>query len=202
MSLRADEVWYAHRGQDGWLLRGASVEVAPGEVVGLRGPSGVGKSTLARVLAGILRPARGSVSVDGTAYARPLRAVQYLAQDAQSAMDPRWKIGRVLAEAGEPADGEAVLVDEDWADRFPHELSGGQLQRVNLARALRARPGYLLADEITASLDAVNQARVWHDLLDVARSAGLGVLAVSHDAPLLARVADRVVDHGPGGPGA
>lgn len=200
MTLRADDVWFSHPGQDGWVLRGASVEVAPGEVVGLRGPSGIGKSTLGRVLAGLLRPSRGAVTLAGAPYRRASRAVQYLAQDAQTAMNPRWKVERVLAEAGQPGDAEQALVDAGWSDRFPHELSGGQLQRVNLARAMRARPDFLVADEITASLDAVNQARVWHDLLAVARSAGLGVLAVSHDAPLLAKVADRVVEFGPGGP--
>ncbi|WP_166140327.1 ABC transporter ATP-binding protein [Nocardioides ochotonae] len=203
MTLRADEVWFRHRAGDPWVLGGASLHVHPGEVVGLRGPSGIGKSTLGRVLAGLLRPAEGEVSTPSGRIVRPRREVQYLAQDAQAAMNPRWRVVDVLAEAGpDPAgDGtDAGLVDPAWHDRFPHELSGGQLQRVNLARALRARPAYLVADEISASLDAVNQAVVWHDLVAAARAAGLGVVAISHDAPLLDRVADRVVGFAPGGP--
>jgi peptide/nickel transport system ATP-binding protein len=80
------------------------------------------------------------------------------------------------------------------ADAYPHEISGGELQRVNLARALLARPRYLVADEITASLDAVTQVRVWDLLLERCRSAGIGVLAISHDRALLETVARRVID--------
>ncbi|MQW77695.1 ATP-binding cassette domain-containing protein [Nocardioides sp. dk4132] len=218
MTLQADEVWFRHGGDDPWVLRAASLQVRAGEVVGLRGPSGIGKSTLGRVLAGLLRPARGEVRTPRGRIVRPCREVQYLAQDAQAAMNPRWRVRDVLAEAGPHEAGpheagpheagpdeagggtDGGLVDPGWHDRFPHELSGGQLQRVNLARALRAGPTYLVADEISASLDAVNQAVVWHDLMAAARAAGLGVVAISHDASLLERVADRVVEFVPGGP--
>ena len=203
MTLHADGVWFRHAGDAPWVLRAATLEVRAGEIVGLRGPSGIGKSTLGRVLAGLLRPVRGEVRTARGRIVRPCREVQYLAQDAQAAMNPRWRVRDVLAEAGTdeaPGGTDGGLVDPGWHDRFPHELSGGQLQRVNLARALRAGPSYLVADEISASLDAVNQAVVWHDLMAVARAAGLGVVAISHDASLLERVADRVVEFGPGGP--
>jgi peptide/nickel transport system ATP-binding protein len=199
--MRATDVWFRYGRDSAWVLSDVSLDVRAGEVVGLRGPSGAGKSTMGRVLAGLLQPQRGEVAVDVDAAGRG-NPVQYLAQDAQSAMNPRWRVRDLLDEAGPGAaedgtggaTGDRGLVEAHWRDRFPHELSGGQLQRVNLARALRARPAYLVADEISASLDAVNQATVWHDLLRVAGEGGLGVLAISHDAPLLERVADRVVD--------
>jgi peptide/nickel transport system ATP-binding protein len=79
-------------------------------------------------------------------------------------------------------------------DRFPHEVSGGEAQRVNLARALASGPRFLVADEISASLDPISQAQVWRLLLAAVRTRDIGVLAISHDRPLLDVVADRVVD--------
>ncbi len=200
MSLVGQDLWFRHDRSAPWVLSGAGLDVGAGEVVGLRGPSGAGKSTLARALTGLLTPASGVVRVDGTELRGPDRRAQYLVQDAAAGMNPRWTVARLLAEAGEPTDAEESLVDPVWRDRYPHEISGGQLQRVSLARALRAGPAYLVADEITASLDALTQAEVWRDLLGLARDAGIGVLAVSHDAPLLDAVADRVVEFAPTAP--
>lgn len=201
--LRADGVWFRYGPRRPWVLGDVELEVAAGEVVGLCGPSGGGKSTLGRLLAGHLRPDRGRVTVDG-AVPRPGRAphpVQLVLQQPERAMDPRWTVRQVLAASG--ADESAIaglderLVLPAWLDRYPHEISGGELQRVNLARALLARPRYLVADEISASLDAVTQARIWTLLLEHCRQAGIGVLAISHDRPLLETVAGRVVDRTP-----
>lgn len=190
------DVWFAHPRAD-WLLRGASLAVGPGEVVGLVGPSGCGKTTLGRLACGIGRPARGRVLVDGRDLATHRggpRPVQLVAQDPFTAMNPRWRVGQVLAEAGPPGKAEPGLVEESWLDRFPHEISGGELQRVSLARALLASPRYLVADEISASLDPLTQAALWRDLLAVTAERGVGMLVVSHDAPLLGEVCDRVLD--------
>lgn len=196
--LRATDLWFRHSRRDPWVVEAMSLEIAPGEVVGLGGPSGAGKSTLGRLLAGHLVAQRGAVELDGA----PIRPgagtaypVQLVMQHPERALDPYWKIAEVLAEARapEPFPGEDEIVDPRWLDRFPHELSGGELQRVNLARALRAGPRYLVADEISASLDALTQARIWHLLGDLAREREIGVLAISHDRPLLERVASRIL---------
>ncbi|WP_110183276.1 ABC transporter ATP-binding protein [Nocardioides solisilvae] len=205
--LSGEGLWvrYGHRGP--WVLRDVDVDVRPGEVVGLWGASGRGKSTLATTLAGLRTPDRGTVQVDGrpfpTAPREGPRPVQLVLQHAERAMNPRWRIRDVLAEARRAGDGEVDpadpadpahgLVDVVWLDRRPHELSGGELQRVNLARALLARPAYVLADEISSSLDALTQALLWQRLLGEVRERGLGVLAVTHDPALLDRVADRTV---------
>ncbi|WP_409331365.1 ABC transporter ATP-binding protein [Trujillonella humicola] len=201
--LSAEDVWVRYGPRSAWVLAGVDLAVRPGEVVGLCGPSGCGKSTLGRVLAGFLDADRGRVTVDDGAR-RPRRAphpVQLVLQDPQRAVDPRWTVRAVLASAGAgPAEIAALdprLVAPAWLDRHPHEISGGELQRVNLARALLAHPRYLVADEITASLDAVTQARIWRLLLAHCRAAGIGVLAIAHDRPLLEVVADRVVDWRP-----
>ncbi|WP_182086538.1 ATP-binding cassette domain-containing protein [Aureimonas sp. ME7] len=177
------------------VLRGASIRVAPGEIVGLLGLSGVGKTTLGRILAGRLRPQAGVVRLDGA----PLppagfRPVQYCAQHPVEDMNPRWRIGEVLAEPGlrEPAVERALRVDPGWERRYPHELSGGELQRVSIARALRPRTRYLVADEISAALDPITQHEIWQVLMARARETGLGILAISHDRALLAGIATRV----------
>ncbi|MGW5049547.1 ABC transporter ATP-binding protein [Actinokineospora sp. NPDC004072] len=182
--LRARDLRFRYGRRLPWIVDGAGVDIAPGEVVGLHGPSGAGKSTFGRLLAGLLRPESGRVEAD--------RPVQLALQHADRAMDPRWTIREVLAEAS-PAAADPELVAPAWLDRYPHELSGGELQRVNLARALLARPGYLVADEISTSLDALTQARVWRLLLARARAEGIGLLVISHDLPLLGAVADRTL---------
>jgi peptide/nickel transport system ATP-binding protein len=199
--LRAEGVWFRYGRDRPWVLADEDLVVGAGEVVGLCGPSGGGKSTLGRVLAGHLRPDRGRVTVDGTP-PRSRRAphpVQLVLQQPERALDPRWTVRRALAASGaEPATVDERLVQPGWLDRRPHEISGGELQRVNLARALLARPRFLVADEISASLDAVTQARVWALLLEHCREAGIGVLAISHDRSLLEVVSDRVLDRTPG----
>ncbi|MGY2130051.1 ABC transporter ATP-binding protein [Blastococcus sp. SYSU DS0617] len=195
--LRGEGIWFRYARDRPWVLDGVDLRIAPGEVVGLCGPSGGGKSTLGRVLAGHLRPDRGLVTVDGAA-PRGRRAphpVQLVLQQPERAVDPRWTVRQALAATGaQPADVDERLVHPRWLDRYPHEISGGELQRVNVARALLTRPRYLVADEISASLDAVTQARIWTLLLEHCRESGIGVLAVSHDRPLLETVAHRVLD--------
>lgn len=180
-----------------WIVDGARLSVTPGEVVGLHGPSGAGKSTLGRLAAGLLLPHTGRIEVDGRPPRPPAgtpHPVQLVLQHPQLAMDPRWTVREILAEADPTTHADPELVAEHWLDRYPHEVSGGELQRVNLARALLARPRYLVADEISASLDALTQARIWHLLLDHARSERIGVLVISHDRPLLDAVATRVIE--------
>ncbi|ODT14076.1 MAG: hypothetical protein ABS35_35945 [Kaistia sp. SCN 65-12] len=176
------------------VLDGASIAIAPGEIVGLSGPSGIGKSTLGRILAQHVRPDSGRVLLDG----KPVggggfHPVQFLAQSPILAVNPRWRIGRILAEASPPDDETraALGIRPDWDRRYPHELSGGELQRVAIARALAPGLRYLVADEISAMLDAVTQVRIWSFLRRLATERNIGILAISHDAALLTRICDR-----------
>jgi ABC-type dipeptide/oligopeptide/nickel transport system ATPase subunit len=181
------------------VFRAVSLRLAPGGILGLSGRSGMGKTTLGRVLAGLHPPLSGELLLDGSPHGSPhgflrpqsrLQPVQYLHQHPLGAMNPRWRIARVLAEAG-PVDPQlcaALGVGMDWFARFPHELSGGQLQRVSILRALGARPRYLIADEITASLDALGQARIWWQLRRIAAEQRVGILAISHDQALLGQI--------------
>ncbi len=197
-TLHAEGISFRHRRRAPWVLREVSLQVRNDEVVGLRGPSGIGKSTVARVLAGLSLPQRGTVRIGGGRdTTRRSHPVQLVMQHAVLAMNPRWRIRDVLAEPLSDLDRASVidgLVEPEWLDRYPHEVSGGQLQRVNLARALLADPEFLVADEITASLDAITQARIWTDLLVRTRAGAIGVLVISHDDALLGRLCDRVLD--------
>ncbi|OXM85154.1 ABC transporter ATP-binding protein [Paenibacillus rigui] len=183
-------------GREAWLFRGMGFSLRSGEIVGLQGPSGCGKSTLARLLGGYDKPQEGRVLLDG----KPLpgkgcHPVQLVLQHPEKAINPRWKLRRTIAEGGEPAEGllEALGIERHWLDRWPGELSGGELQRCCMARALGPETRFLIADEMTAMLDGITQAQIWHAVLDIARRRELGMLVVSHDGPLLERLCSRVI---------
>ncbi|GAB3756076.1 ABC transporter ATP-binding protein [Microlunatus parietis] len=192
MALVVRDLAFAHPGREP-LFRAATLRVEAGTVVGLTGPSGVGKSTFAALLAGDLRPASGEIQVDG----RPLprrgfRPVQLIHQHPELAVNPRWRMRSVLDEAGRPSREtlDRIGIRPDWLERFPEELSGGELQRFCIARALQPGTRYLVVDELTAMFDALTQAGIWHTLLDLVRDRGLGLLAISHEPALLDRVCD------------
>ncbi len=194
--LRAEQVSFHYDNQPQWVLRHLSIHIAPGEVVGLSGPSGQGKTTLGRLLAGYLKPLSGRVTLDGGPLPQSgFCPVQLIFQHPELAINPRWRIARVLAESGEtPAELLAALsIDPGWLTRWPHELSGGELQRIAVARALRPQTRYLIADEMTAMLDAITQSQLWHVMLDFARQHKVGLLVISHEVALLSRLCDRIV---------
>ncbi|MEJ8547412.1 ABC transporter ATP-binding protein [Brevibacillus borstelensis] len=196
MLLEASEVGFRY-GTGQWVLRGVSIAVRAGEVVGVIGPSGCGKTTLGRILAGYERPHEGSVTLDGSALpAAGYHPVQLVFQHPEKAVNPRWRMRKTLAESGGTDDAllTALGIQEEWQGRWPNELSGGELQRFCVARALRPQTRFLIADEMTAMLDAITQAQIWRVVLDYAREHEMGVLVVSHEKNLLNRLCGRVVD--------
>lgn len=178
------------------VLQGVSLSIAPGERVGLQAPSGSGKTTLCRLLAGYEKPQRGEILLDG----RPLRdyrgvcPVQMVWQHPETVVDPLLRLGDTLSEAGavEERLAQALHIEQAWRNRYPAELSGGELQRFCIARALRLETRFLLCDEISAMLDLVTQAQIWRFLLEEAARRQLGLLVVSHDSALLQQVCTRV----------
>lgn len=186
------------------LYQGLSLSVESGERVALVAPSGRGKTTLCRILAGYLEPSCGQVTVDGEPLV-PVRRlcgqaspVQLLLQHPEQAFDPRLRLGKSLGEARVTADAAELRrlfgVHDEWLSRLPHELSGGELMRLAMVRALATGPRYLIADEATAMLDAVTQTELWHVLLELQRRDGWGLVMVSHSPALLGRVATRRVE--------
>lgn len=209
-------------------LDGVSLEVTAGAAVGIVGESGSGKTTLARQIVGLDRPDSGTIEYDGRsldaldrAQSRSWRrAVQYVFQDPFGALDPRLSIGRSIAEPlelnGVDLRGESVasrvraLLEEvelppAYADRLPRELSGGQLQRVVIARALASDPALIVADEPVSALDLSVQARILRLLERLRHERELTLLLISHDLAVVRFLCDelvvmrhgRVVEHGP-----
>ncbi|MCO4696274.1 ATP-binding cassette domain-containing protein [Streptomyces sp. RO-S4] len=196
-----------------------SLDVHEGETLALVGESGCGKTTLTRLLLGLLEPTAGSVRFAGRDLAAltaaelrgARRQMQVVLQDPYSSMNPRMRITDIVAEplvTHDPAARgrrarartrqrvgellEAVGLDAGIQDRYPHEFSGGQRQRISIARALALHPRMLVLDEPTSALDVSVQATVLDLLADLQQRLGLTYVFVSHNLAVVAQVADRV----------
>ena len=197
MVLEAKDITFRYpRQRGGPVLDRVSLTLRSGERVGLFAASGRGKTTLCKLLAGWEEPDSGRVLLDGAPLPRRGACpVQLLWQHPEEAVDPLLPLGRTLSEAG-PADRgllDGLGVRDSWLERYPSELSGGELQRICVARAMGPELRFLLCDEASAMLDLITQARLWRFLLDQAEERGLGLLVVSHDAALLERVCTRIL---------
>lgn len=183
------------------ILRGINFRLESGQRLGLMADSGFGKTTLCQLLSGYERPRRGEILLDGLPLGEQERRnggycpVQLIWQHPEQAVNPRRKMGTVLAEG----DGisrrivEGLGIQSQWLSRYPGELSGGELQRFCIARALGERTRFLLADEMTAMLDLVTQSQIWTFLLEEVKERGLGLLVVSHSQALLERVCGDII---------
>ncbi|WP_134704144.1 ABC transporter ATP-binding protein [Ammoniphilus sp. YIM 78166] len=196
MLLEAQGISYRHQ-HNPWLFQDFSLAVKAGEIVGLVGPSGCGKSTLGRILAGYEQPHEGRVVIDGEPIVSSgYHAVQLVFQHPEKAVNSRWTMGRILKEGGEqdPDLLSSLGIEQQWLSRWPNELSGGELQRFCVARALGTNTRFLIADEMTTMLDAITQAQIWHAVLSFAKKRNMGVLVISHEWNLIQRICDRVID--------
>lgn len=191
-----------------------SISVKKGETYGLVGESGCGKSTVGRLIAGLEPPSGGAIELDGRDLAtlkgrdavRIHRDVQMMFQDSYAAMDPRMRIDQILAEpmniqktgnARQIAERimeilEQVGLTEEVLDRYPHEFSGGQLQRLGFARSLTLAPDLIVADEPVSALDVSVQAQVLNLMKDLQQELGLSYLFISHDLAVVQYMADRI----------
>ena len=191
-----------------------SITVNKGETYGLVGESGCGKSTVGRLIAGLEPPSGGAIELDGRDLAtlkgrdavRIHRDVQMMFQDSYAAMDPRMRIDQILAEpmsiqktgnARQIAERimeilEQVGLTEEVLDRYPHEFSGGQLQRLGFARSLTLAPDLIVADEPVSALDVSVQAQVLNLMKDLQQELGLSYLFISHDLAVVQYMADRI----------
>ena len=180
------------------ILKDFSLKAESTERVGLVAPSGFGKTTLCKILSGYEKPDSGQVLLDG----KPLDfygsycPVQLIWQHPEQAINPRLRMKAVLEEEDNVSSDliKRLGIEADWMNRFPAELSGGEMQRFCIARALGQRTQFLLADEISTMLDLITQSQIWHFLMDETEKRRIGMIVVSHSPELLEKVCTRVVD--------
>ncbi len=195
--LKVENLNFSYDGKNE-ILKNVSLEVKPGEVLGLMAPSGFGKSTLGKLMAGYIKAPRGTVTVDGLDIndLRGFLPVQMVHQAPEKNVNIRWKVEKILNE-GRDVDSdvkEKFGIENSFLNKFPTELSGGELQRICIARVLSKDTKYLIADEVTTMLDSISQAQICHLLIHFAKKHGLGILFISHNKALVDKAADRVVD--------
>lgn len=197
MRLEAKNVSFRYDRRQPWVLENCSISVEQGQHLALFAPSGYGKSTLAKLLAGYLSPTQGEILLDGKPLPKKgVCPVQLIYQHPEKAINPRWRLRRVLEESGQLRQEvlDAFGIEQAWLDRFPRELSGGELQRFCVARALMSGADFLICDEISTMLDVITQAQIWDVVLREARSRNMGIIAVTHNRNLANRIADQTYD--------
>lgn len=197
MQLKAEHIDFRYNEKSPWILRDVSLCIEEGERVAIVGPSGYGKSTLARILAGYRQPVSGQVLLDE----KPLPdkgycPVQLIYQHPELAVNPRWKMGKTLNEAWQPPKAllDRMGIEQDWLTRWPSELSGGELQRFCIARALSPKTKFLICDEISTMLDVITQAQIWQVLVEESEKNGLGLLVITHNITLAKRICSRIIE--------
>ncbi len=194
--LEVQDITFSYQKNGNQILEHVNLSVGLEERLGILAPSGYGKTTLLKIISGYISPDAGRILVDG----EPLPQkgycpVQMIFQHPEQAVNPRLRMREVLKEG----DGiskeliEGLGIEEDWKNRFPQELSGGELQRFCIARALGKGTKYLLCDEITTMLDFITQGQIWNFLIEETKRRGIGMVIVSHSQPLLDHVCTRQI---------
>jgi oligopeptide/dipeptide ABC transporter ATP-binding protein len=214
LSFRDLRTHYPTKGGVVLAVDGVSLDVMPGETVGLVGESGCGKSTLGKTAMGLVKSTSGSILLDGAEISglsrsalRPLRPkMQMIFQDPYASLNPRMSVARILEEPlivhgiGTAAERkervrwlmEKVGLRPEAGSRHPHEFSGGQRQRIGIARALALQPRLVICDEPVSALDVSVRAQVINLLMDLKRELGLAYLFISHDLSVVEHVSDRI----------
>jgi len=186
-----------------------SFEIKRGTTLGIVGESGSGKSTIAQMLAGLLTPSAGSITIDGQAREKHVFVgrCQMVFQDPYGSLNPRWRVWEIVTEpmralgvvgnAKQAIDAARMLLqqvglDPDAVSRFPHQFSGGQRQRIAIARALSSKPEFIIFDEPTSALDVSVQAEVLNLMRDLQEQSGMTYLFISHDLAVVRFMSDEV----------
>lgn len=197
MRLKAEHISYKYPGGSREVLSDVSLELGSTDRLGIAAPSGFGKTTLCQILAGYRTPTAGRVCVDdmplpGSGYC----PVQMIWQHPELSVNPRLKMREVLCEGDRIPERivEGLGIERDWLNRYPAELSGGELQRFCIARALGEKTKFLLADEISTMLDLITQSQIWNFLIKEVSEREIGLLVVSHSEHLLERLCSRIIN--------
>ena len=196
MLLKANNINFKYN-KDKYILKDISLTIDNSEVVGIVAPSGFGKTTLAKILSGYIEPSNGEVILEGVHRKKgDFNPVQLIFQHPEKSVNPKWKIKKILKEAYEPSEEmiEAMGIKKEWLNRWPSELSGGELQRICVLRCLSPKTKFLIADEMTTMLDAITQAHIWQVVIKHCKKNNIGLIVISHDKDLVNRICDRIIN--------
>ena len=195
MELKASNISFSYN-KKREILKDFSISIKSDQIIGLMGDSGSGKSTLCKILSGYITNYSGEVTLDGKKIPdKGFYPVQLIFQHPEKTMNPKWKMQKVLTEAWNPPQDlrDTFGLKDQWLTRWPSELSGGELQRFSILRALNPVTKFIIADEISTMLDAVTQVQIWEKLINYAKANNIGILAVSHDPELLEVICDDIL---------
>ena len=195
MELKANNISFSYT-KKRQILKDVSLSLNNNQIIGLIGDSGSGKSTLCKILSGHIPKFEGEVAIDGNPIPKKsFHPVQLIFQHPEKTMNPKWKMEKVLNESW-PVSQElknTFGLKDTWLTRWPSELSGGELQRFSILRALNPQTKFIIADEISTMLDAVTQVQIWEALISHCKANNIGILAVSHDDELLEVICDDIL---------
>ena len=195
MELKADNISFSYNKKK-QILKDFSLSLKSNQIIGLMGDSGSGKSTLCKIMAGYLNHYSGKVTIEGNEISdKGFYPVQLIFQHPEKTMNPKWKMDKVLNESWSPSQElkDTFGLKDSWLSRWPSELSGGELQRFSILRALNPKTKFIIADEISTMLDAVTQVQIWEALINHCKANNIGILAVSHDPELLDVICDDIL---------
>lgn len=198
MKLEIKDVTFRYKKDGAEILNNFSLSLSSNERVGIFAPSGFGKTTLCKIIAGYLKPEKGEVLLDS----KPLSSykgycpVQLIWQNPELALNPRLPMKYAIAEGDNVKEeiAEKLGIEKSWMERFPGELSGGEMQRFCIARVLGERTKFILADEITTMMDPISRSQIWNFLIEETQKRDIGIIAVSHNRPLLDKICTRQID--------
>ena len=195
MELKVDNISFSYN-KKRQILKDFSLSLKSNQIIGLMGDSGSGKSTLCKIMAGYISNYSGNVTLDGSEIPdKDFYPVQLIFQHPEKTMNPKWKMEKVLNESWSPTQDlkDTFGLKDSWLTRWPSELSGGELQRFSILRALNPKTKFIIADEISTMLDAVTQVQIWEALINHCKRNNIGILAVSHDPELLEVICDDIL---------
>ena len=193
--LEARKISFRYGKRQPWIIQNLDFCVKQGTCVGLSAPSGMGKSTLAMLLAGYLAPEEGEILLNGMPLPKKgICPVQLIYQHPEQAVNPRWRLRKVLEEGGRIQETllASLGIERAWLERYPRELSGGELQRFCVARALMSNAAFLICDEISTMLDVITQAQIWRVVCSEAEKRNMGIVVITHNHQLARRLCSRV----------
>lgn len=182
---------------DKTIIKNLSLDLYRSEIVGLLGYSGEGKTSLGKILASYLKCTKGDLLIDSKPpLNKGFNPVQMVHQHPEKSVNPLWRLSKVLDEA--ELDRKEIIkklrIQEAWLKRLPFELSGGELQRICIARVLDKRTKFLILDEITTMLDGISKAKIWNEIKKECKKRNIGMLIISHEEKLLDLLVDRKIE--------